>query len=369
MCGFMRPLLRIALFVCFSGVTNAAGDNKLRCNHTAAEPAFPRLLINSHASYAVPLTQLIDSLASIGFQDFCRIVVVVGGSTADESPVVGASGVMIHTTLNAHDYTALAMVHRHASHVLVAAPVYMLIHDTSLVLPSFLSFWAGLLDFIPRPAVLFMYPEMQSNVFPFRSEYIALYGDAFNKNLTKMQALDSELNGLVQSFAPGPLTTFAPHAREHKGVFDVYGTGAPRTTFLYDLFGVYKVRLHAREGAGCHSEHSPLPVTLLTADHVVGSRRHPGRQGDISVGRGSGGAVSAHFSGASLCKRSKRCCISRCYRATVRSYTRTLAKRHGSAAASSSPPRAAPAAGNSFEAAARPARGVHCAHTPATGSM
>ena len=101
----------------------------------------PIPVINSHAAYGKPLHQLLSSLVSVGFTDFCRVVVVIGGSVRDEPPQRRDNIVIVRSVLNAHDYTGLSALYMYREHPMMAAPMYIYMHDTCLTHPRFVAYF------------------------------------------------------------------------------------------------------------------------------------------------------------------------------------------------------------------------------------
>ena len=69
----------------------------------ADTPDMPRVIVNSHIAYELPLVQLLYSMVSVGFRDFCRVAVVIGGSPPAEPARLGNITV-VRTQFNSFDY-------------------------------------------------------------------------------------------------------------------------------------------------------------------------------------------------------------------------------------------------------------------------
>lgn len=200
-------------------------------------PERPMLVVNSHIAYSKPLHQLLQSLSSIGFAHFCRVLVVIGGSQQDVPPTRRGNITVIRSKLNAHDYTGLSALHVHRA--VVAAPMYVYMHDTCLVHPRFLSYFNESIRLLGDN--MFHTNEMgHSNVFAFSYRFVDTYGDAFTRKFTKWEAILMELNHTVRLLVPDQKMVVYGAAREELGEVDVYRTGLPRRMFYQPTFGIFK---------------------------------------------------------------------------------------------------------------------------------
>lgn len=101
-----------------------------------------KLAINTHVKYAKPLQLLLASLRAVSFTRFEDVLVLVGGSDSEQPPTRAplsrlAPGappedmvVVAKTTTNGFDYHGLAMLARYRANPLIAAEVYVYVHDT-----------------------------------------------------------------------------------------------------------------------------------------------------------------------------------------------------------------------------------------------
>jgi len=105
-------------------------------------PTQPRIVINSHVHYKRPLNSALHSLVSVGFRDFCRLLIVVGGKR-EEAPSKLGNITVAARALNAHD-TGFDTLHLYRTHPDIAAPYYIYVHDTCLFQPSFVPFFSKL---------------------------------------------------------------------------------------------------------------------------------------------------------------------------------------------------------------------------------
>lgn len=211
-----------------------------------------RLVVNSHASYGTAVSRLMNSLVSVGFRDFCRVVVVVGGSEADAAPRRVGNLTYAHLSVNAHDYSGLDALHVYRDDPLIRAPYYFYVHDTCIAHPRFVSFFkkelpSAFADGDGAPLLL-LPPGLSSNIVALSARYVAVYGDHFHKNMTKKEALDMELGGALRALAGENNTRFTASERKFDGKYDVYHTGHEREMFYYPDFGVYKFILFGHHG-------------------------------------------------------------------------------------------------------------------------
>lgn len=244
--------------------------------------AGPRLLVSSHVAYGKPRDFLLHSLRSVGFQDFCTVVVVVAGAPFEAAPARGGRGerhvfsnvTYLYTTQNAYEWTAINALRLNLRHPLVAdASGFLLVHDTSLFHPGFTNFWASLTAIFAADASAVVAPDgpFTSSVVAFGSAVAQKLDDAFARNLTKLEALDWELGQLgpqEERFGghvrylrerepvrgggrrPGPrvsaaiclprccllLSADSPLLAQEKNKVDIYGTGWLRALYLYPDF-------------------------------------------------------------------------------------------------------------------------------------
>ena len=91
-----------------------------------------------------------------------------------------------------------------------------------------------------------MTPIPNSNIILFGSDIIDLYGDKYNVNLTKEQAIDIVfsrevvINGIEYvGFSKFPKVKYI-HNRIYIKYDDIYKSGYKRKIFYYPDFGVYK---------------------------------------------------------------------------------------------------------------------------------
>lgn len=210
----------------------------------------PKLVVNSHDSYSTPLYHLLLSLRSVGFTRWCSVLVVVGGSLEEStpSPFQNNGIVIIKTTLNGYDFTSLGALQTYRSNPLVEAPAYVVLHDTCLVHPTFVSFFLTLSSLGPNSTLS---PQPSGcNIVAFGNVVLAQHGNVYQRNFTKSQSVGIE-NGQQGRAAPAPYefgdVSFT-QPRVADGVFDVYGTGSPRRLFFLPTFGVYKLILWNQHG-------------------------------------------------------------------------------------------------------------------------
>ena len=222
------------------------------------DATLPRVVINSHAAYARPLEQLLHSRYSVGFTEFCRIVVVVGGSPPAPPARVGPV-TFVHTDVNAHDLTAYTALSDYATHPFIADPAYLYIHDTCLVGPQFVRFLFWMEQHYAQPGAgvdVFMCPTPSANILAFGAGIVErLLGAGFvGRNITKSEAI------LVEASSNGPQSLGNVTMLQGAGwgveidlvdthdPFDLYGRGAARHMRYFPDFGVYKFVLLGRHG-------------------------------------------------------------------------------------------------------------------------
>ena len=222
----------------------------------ADTPDLPRVIINSHVAYELPLVQLLYSLVSVGFRDFCRVAVVIGGSTAAE-PVRQGNLTVVRTPFNSFDYTGLDALSVYKDHPLLCAENYIYLHDTCFVHPQFVLFYSSLamtLAAQPHAFELFAAKGYHSNILVFRQAFIKRCGRKYHRNFTKAEALSMELHHHVERIGRTFLNRNHPYVshifgeRVGAGDFDMYGTGFNRTLMYYPEMGVYKLILLGKHG-------------------------------------------------------------------------------------------------------------------------
>ena len=219
-------------------------------------PDLPRVIVNSHIAYELPLIQLLYSLVSVGFRNFCRVAVVLGGSTRVE-PVRLRNLTVVRTPFNSFDYTGLDALNIYKEHPLLSAEYYIYLHDTCFVHPQFVPFYSSLATTLatqPQALELFAAKGYHSNILVFRKTFIKRYGRKYHRNFTKAEALSMELHHHVERIGRTFLNRNHPYVnhifgeRIGIGEFDTYGTGLNRTLFYYPEMGVYKLILIGKHG-------------------------------------------------------------------------------------------------------------------------
>jgi hypothetical protein len=216
-------------------------------------PRAARLVINSHASYRAPRKRLLASLRAVGFEDFCRVLLVVGGARAERAPRRLANLTVATTSAAAFDYTAMGVLRAHSENALVRAPAYLYLPDTSEALPGFAAFFAGLPVALGDAAMLVAPLELDSNILAFGPALLEACGDRFRGNVSsKKDAVFMELRHAIRCGVPDKRTAAAPAARLHCGQADPYATGAVRECYRYPDFFVLKYM--CKSVAGCPVE-------------------------------------------------------------------------------------------------------------------
>lgn len=202
-----KPVHVLAAAVIFlSGVAFVASSAPLAPACVADKDDQPRLVINSHGDYSKPLSQLLASLRSIGFVDFCRVLVVVGGSTRDSPPEQSATDgiVYVHKAINAHDYTAFAAIDEYQDHPLVRGLAFLYLHDTCLAHAGFVHFWDSLPEQFRSQPMRAIVPAgyFTSNICVLGRGVVQRFKGAFSRNITKAEAIGMELQGraIVKDF-------------------------------------------------------------------------------------------------------------------------------------------------------------------------
>lgn len=201
-------------------------------------PIQPKLVINSHIRYHRALTYLMHSLASVGFQDYCRLIIVVGGHKEDEISKIG-NITIVKRVINAHDYTGFDTLYLYRSHPDIEAPYYFYVHDTCLFHPSFVSFFSALPNRMGSNPQTILYPEEKgsSNILAIGKGVVEAIGTTYRFNMTKRQAWLLEVEGEgIRKFGEVKTT----QNRMGLGDYDIYHTGLKRKLFLYPEFGVFK---------------------------------------------------------------------------------------------------------------------------------
>jgi len=252
--------LRCLLLLLAAGVARGlAGFSQLElpCGDAAATRS--RLVVNSHALYTQAVEHMFLSLLSIGFTDFCSVVVVVGGAHAELSPQRRGNVTYAETVLNAFDNHALDALGRYIDHPLVQADAYLYTIDTVLFHPSFRLFWAGLGDMFAgeRRDDVFKPPlthGVQGSLWAFGSQAPRRWAASafYRRNLTKNEAVIAEQHsGEIGRWGVVRHSMERRVERKSGGGYvevDVYNRGHPRRLFFYPDFGMYKWVLWLKSG-------------------------------------------------------------------------------------------------------------------------
>lgn len=205
--------------------------------------ALPRLVINSHVRYNIPLQSLFMSLHSNGFADWCRVLLVLGGHTEDIAPRRSGNITIVKTTRNAYDYTALGTLYDYRDSPLVCADSYLYIHDTT---HATLTFNTKFKKLSVRGNKIKCSAAPHANIVAFGHQVILNYNKRFHLTLNKIEAVNIEFDNKRGLTSFGAWETAEP--RIEVGAFDVYRTGFPRTAFEYKSFGIIKFVLWGLEG-------------------------------------------------------------------------------------------------------------------------
>ena len=225
------------------------------------DSTFPRVVINSHVKYVRALDQLLHSMLSIGFGDFCRVLVVVAGSARSLPPSRAGPITFVDEALNAGDMTAYNALANYQNHSWVASSSYLYMHDTCLVVPQFVRwFWWMHTHYAEHAASsdVFMCPTPSANIIALGAALvprIAADHNIVGVNISKKETLRIE-NGIDAPQQYGNVTMLNgagwglegdPVAPFDDGV-DVYGTGFPRQIRLFPDFGIIKFVLLNKYG-------------------------------------------------------------------------------------------------------------------------
>ena len=262
----------------------------LPCGDPAASRA--RLVVNSHVLYGQAVEQLLLSLLSIGFADFCSVLIVVGGAPAELPPQRRGNLTYAETVLNGQDMHGLDVLGRHVDHPLVRAQAYLYTTDTVLFHPLFRLFWAKLGGMFEGKEDEILKPPLrrgvQSTLFALGPAVPRAWADFYHKNLSKDDMVITEQH----SGEIGRWGTVR-HCRERRvesssgGGYlelDVYNRGFPRRLFYYPDFGMYKWVLWLKFGdfAGIEPHFNtfkktlPDPYTGLVSAEYNDGEVHPG---------------------------------------------------------------------------------------------
>ena len=220
---------------------------ELPCGLDTAD--LPRVVINSHVAYETPLRQLLHSMVSVGFRDFCRVVVVVGGAPASAEPERLANLTVVRMAQNSYDYTGLDALNVYRGHPLLDAHLFVYLHDTCFVHPRFVTFYSSLATTIgaqPKVLELFVPKGYHSNILVFRRAFVKRYGRRYHRDFSKDEALKMELHHHVERIGKTFITPVkyvrgAFSERVLDGMYDLYCTGVNRTMYYYPDMGVYKL--------------------------------------------------------------------------------------------------------------------------------
>ena len=192
-------VLQSVLFYSILGWAGQYPDwwSTLPCGNNSETQA--RLVINSHVHYRQPLEQILHSLASVGFVEFCRVIVVIGGAGEEQGPSKVGNLTIVRRRLNAGDYTGFDTLHLYRTHVCVDSPGYFYLHDTCLFHPQFVPFFAAL-EFRNRSNAVLIAPRLSSNIMALGRGVVEAYGTTFGRNISKKEGWVMEKKQLVAGF-------------------------------------------------------------------------------------------------------------------------------------------------------------------------
>jgi len=258
-----------------------------------------KLVISTNPHYRLPLRQMLLSLAAVGFVAWRHVLIIVGGSVADEPPRLESLALLLaHAPANPaqhvaavvnddvnndanddandgeatltpesvptpamrvavvrlryqmSDYHGLAALYTYARHPLVAARGYLYALDTCQAHISFPArFEAVAAVFAPAECstVVYTVPLPNSNLAAFGRGVVLAYQDHFRR-----LRLRTKHDGILVELGESPyehrsLVAFASRVvlarkrREPCGWYDTFRTGATRRCWFYEEFGLYKL--------------------------------------------------------------------------------------------------------------------------------
>lgn len=220
-----------------------------------------KIIINSHVKYEKPLYVLLESMVANKFNDWGKIILVVGGCDEDKEPCKlnvrhlfskcpDIELPIIQTTFDNWEYTGYHMLYVYRENPLVKSDKYLFLMDTCTVNLKFPSTINKLEAFIPPNAksnwVYGCQGDRASNIYLFSREVVLSYKENFGTKFTKWEAVqlegnksliikDHKVSG-VRSFG----TMFTAPERKQIRLQDIYDTGYPRRCMLYRCFNIIK---------------------------------------------------------------------------------------------------------------------------------
>lgn len=224
-----------------------------------------KIVINTNTHYRQPLTYLLRSILAANFNRYEDIIVVISESVADTTPAMeplrniadidsDEQVVVIRLCINNFDYAGFNALHLFKNHPLIYSERYFYLLDSSSV--EF-DFYDKIMRFnnIQTNQLVVNGPLACSNVIIFGNRVIDIYGDKYNRNLTKDQATSIEIS-------PNPIIIDGVEYRNFWGFdnvirlpdrvqqedVDIYNTGHKRITFYYPDYGVKKYIFWAHDG-------------------------------------------------------------------------------------------------------------------------
>lgn len=161
------------------------------------------IIVASHINYNQAWGYLRESMVEHQ-QDMSDVVVVVAG--ASEEKIVTTddnSEVYIYIPLNFYELTAIYGAYKYMDHPRLAnAKSFLLVHDTSVVLPGFPQKYSEVSAMMDRDNLELLYftPTRQLNQLLISREFLKKYGHSWGRNGTKEDAWKGERDGIYSCY-------------------------------------------------------------------------------------------------------------------------------------------------------------------------
>ena len=203
-------------------------------------------MINSHISYKTFLEKLFETLKT--FEE--EIILVTGGSKnipPRTEEVFGKSVICIDIEESNFDFNGFMALNRYKDHPLVKADGYMYIHDTCLADKTF---QVKFNNFTIEEGNTYVFGTSQdidtgmnqSFICAFAWDIIGKYNNAFDKIVTKKEAIEIEA-GKGETITKYGKVNYV-NKRSYLGLDDYYNEGKQRMKSYYDNWGLFKLYVY-----------------------------------------------------------------------------------------------------------------------------
>lgn len=224
-----------------------------------------KIVINSNAHYKLALNVLLASILRSDLDDYLDLIISISESEFNSPPEIlkisdftdicsDKEVVVVRNTINNYDCGGFNNLYLYQDHKLIKSKYYFYLLDTSSVGPNFhnkiktcIKRWGNYNLIKPMRAA--------ANTMIFNHKLISKYGDSFNREFSKQEAVkvEHDLNFIhhdgteINGFTKLVNTMYLPE-RIYLCDVDVYNMGYPRKQFYYEYFDVHKYVLWDLDG-------------------------------------------------------------------------------------------------------------------------